>query len=227
MSVDVSTVSLAVQADILGHALDGTGGIIYNRDDQSPYICLFYRREKVNHHFRYIKVVKCKFVDAKDDAEGETNNVKIQNDTLSGTFYPRIFDGNWKMIKDQDEIGYVDVSSTFFTAVDTLDAVSPTVTSTVPAANATAVADGTTYQWIFSESLAPSTVISNNLYLIKDTDGSIVGASVSYNDALKTATLTPTVALTAASKYLAVVDGDVMDLSGNHIIPITKIFTTV
>lgn len=227
VSVDVSTVSLAVQADILGHAVDGSGGIIYNKDDQSPYICLFYRREKINHHFRYIKVLKCKFVDAKDDAETESNNVKIQNDILAGTFYPRISDGNWKKIKDQDEIGYIDVSSTFFTAVDTLDAVLPTIVSTVPAANATAVADGTTYQWVFSESLAPTTVISNNFYLIKDSDGSMVGASVAYNDALKTVTLTPTGALTATSKYLAVVDADVMDLDGNHIIPVTKIFTTV
>jgi phi13 family phage major tail protein len=226
VSVDISTVALSVQADVLGHTLDGTGGIVYNKNDQAPYVALFYRRLKANGHYRYIKVLKCKFVDPKDDAETESNNVKIQNDVISGTFYPRIYDGNWKKVKDQDEPGYVDVSTTWFTAVDSADVTPPTVASTVPANNATAVAVGTTYQWVFSESIAPSTVLANNFFLIKDSDGSIVGATVAYNDTTKTVTLTPTVALSAASKYLAVADNDVTDLSGNHLAAVTKIFTT-
>ncbi|HEY5524890.1 MAG TPA: Ig-like domain-containing protein, partial [Clostridium sp.] len=60
----------------------------------------------------------------------------------------------------------------------------------------------------------------------KDSDGTIVSASVAYNDVTKTVTLTPTVALTAASKYFAIIDGDVTDINGNHIISITKNFTT-
>lgn len=226
ISVDVATVSLAVQADIFGHSLDGTGGIIYNKNDWSPCVCLFYRRLKTNGHYRYIKVYRCKFIDSKDDAETETNNVKIQNDVITGTFYPRIFDGNWKNVKDEDEDGYVDVSSTWFAGVDSADVTSPEVTSTIPAANATAVTTNTTYQWAFSESIAPSTILSSNFYLIKDADGSIVGATVAYNDTTKTVTLTPSGVLSSASKYLAVVDSDVTDLAGNHLVQVNRLFTT-
>ena len=226
VSVDVATISLAVQADIFGHTLDGTGGIVYNGNDQSPYVALFYRRLKGNQHYRYIKVLKCKFVDAKDDAETETNNIKIQNDVIAGTIYPRIFDGNWKKVKDQDEPGYVDVSTTWFTSVDSSDVTAPTIASSVPTTGATAVAVGSTYQWVFSESLAPSTVTVNNFYLIKDSDGSIVGANIAYNDTTKTVTLTPTANLTAASKYLAVCDSDVTDLAGNKVVATSRIFTT-
>lgn len=226
ISLDTSTLTLAVQADVLGHTLDGTGGIIYNENDEAPYVAIFYRRLKANKHFRYIKLLKCKFTDPKDDAETESNNVKIQNDSVSGTFYPRISDGNWRTVKDQDEPGYVDVSSTWFTAVDSADVTAPTVSSTTPAAGATGVSVNTTFVWTFSESIAPSTVTVNNFFLIKDSDGSIVGANVAYNDAAKTVTLTPTSALSAASKYIPVVDSDVTDLSGNHVIAVTKAFTT-
>lgn len=222
-----SVLSLAVQADIFGHVLDGTGGITYNKNDVAPFVAIFYRREKANHKFRYMKMYKCLFSDPKDAAETSNTTVKPQDDTIEGVFFSRISDGNWKKIIDEETAGYVDVSSTFFNQVDgAVDVVAPTVLSTVPAANATAVAVGAPFVWTMSESLNPSTVIANNFYLIKDSDGSIVGATVVYNDAAKTVTLTPTVALSAASKYLAIVDTDVVDITGNHMVAITKIFTT-
>jgi len=227
VTVEGSALSLATQADVLGHVLDGMGGLIYNKNDIAPYVALFYRRTKANGKFRYVKLYKCLFSDPKDAAESANATVKPQDDSLDGQFFSRIADGNWKKVIDDETTGYVDVSSTFFNQVDgVVDLVAPTVLSTVPAANATAVAVGASFVWTMSESLNPSTVVPNNFYLIKDTDGSMVGATVAYNDGPKTVILTPTIALTAASKYLAVVDADVTDINGNHIVAITKIFTT-
>lgn len=227
VTIQGSVLTLTTQSDIYGHQLDGQGGLIYNQNDVAPYIAIFYRRTKANGKFRYVKLFKCMFADVKDAAATSDTAVKSQDDNIEGAFFSRISDGNWKKVVDDEELGYVNVDASFFTTVDgVIDITLPTLVSTVPAASATAVAVGTTYQFIMSEQIVPATVTPFNFYLIKDSDASIVGASVTYNSSTKTVTLTPTVALSAASKYLAIVDGDVKDLNGNHIVPITKVFTT-
>lgn len=227
VTIQGAIITLSTQADIYGHKLDGKGGLIYNRDDKAPYLAVFYRRTKANGKFRYILLYKCMFTDTKDAAATSDTAVKAQDDTIEGTFFTRICDGNWKHVVDDEEQGYIDVSETFFSSVDgIIDVVLPTITSTIPAASAIAVAVGSTYQFVMSEPIVASTVTPSNFFLIKDSDASIVGASVSYNSSDNTITLTPTVALSSASKYLAVVDADVMDLSGNHIVPTTRTFTT-
>lgn len=222
-----AAISLATHADLFGHILDGLGGLVFNKLDIAPYVCIFYRRTKANGKFRYVKLFKCLFDDPSDAASTANASVTPQDDTLNGVFFSRVSDGNWKKVVDDETLGYVDVSSIFFATVDgAIDVIAPTITSTVPAANATAIAVGSNFVWTMSESINPSTATANNFYLIKDSDGSIVGATVVYNDATKTVTLTPTVALSAASKYLAMADADITDINGNHIAPVTKIFTT-
>lgn len=228
ISVDLSTVSLAVQADLLGHTLDGLGGMTCKATDVAPYVGFFYRRKKANGKFRYVKVLKALFGESKDDAETAVATPKFQNDQFDGVALPRTFDTMWRKYADADEVGYVDVSATWFASIEgAVDVTPPTITLSVPTTGATAVVVGTTYVWTFSESLNPSTVNSKNFYLIKDTDGSIVASSsVVYNDAAKTVTLTPASALTAATKYLAVSDNDTTDLAGNSLVTNTRIFTT-
>lgn len=226
VSLDLNTVPLVVQADLLGHTLDGLGGIIAKSTDMSPYVGFFYRRKKANGKFRYVKVLKALFGESKDDADTATATPKFQNDTFDGVAFPRIFDSAWRKFADAEEPGYVDVSTTWFTVIEgAADLVAPVISSSVPIANATAVAVGTTYVWTFSKSLNPSTINTNNFYLIKDTDGSLVAGTLVYNDPAKTVTLTPTVALTAATKYLAVANGYVKDLAGNALVSTTRIFT--
>lgn len=225
IALDVNTLSLAVQADIFGHTLDGSGGIVYNNADQPPFVCIFYRRAKVNGNFRYLKILKCKFHEGKDDAESLTNSIKIQNDNIEGTFYGRIFDGNWRKIKDSEEPGYVDVSAIWFTAVDSADATAPTISSSIPANNATAIAVGVAPQIVFSEPLAPLTVTNASISLVDSTTGLPVAATVSYNTANNTATLTPGANLTAARKYYIELDNTITDLAGNKLVATALVFT--
>lgn len=227
LSLDVSTVPLTTQADLLGHTLDGMGGIISKVTDISPYVALFYRRKKSNGKYRYMKLLKCIFAPSKEDAETTTNNVKFQNDTFEGVAMGRIYDKQWKRMSDEEEVGYIDVSATWFTTVDGVaDITPPTIVSTIPASAATAVAISTTYQWVFSESINPSTININNFYLIKDTDGTTIPGTAAYVDATKTVTFTPTSVLSAATKYIAIADGDVADLAGNKLVISAKYFTT-
>ena len=106
------------------------------------------------------------------------------------------------------------------------ESVAPTIVSSVPTTDATAVATSAIYAWTMSESLNPATVTKNNFYLVKDTDGTLVPGTVTYVDATKVVTFTPTSALSAVTKYLAIVDNDVTDVAGNHIVATARIFTT-
>jgi phi13 family phage major tail protein len=225
--VQGSALPLAVQADLFGHILDGMGGLICTKNDIAPYVAIFYRRQKVNKKYRYVKLYKCLFEDPSDAAATANATVTPQDDTLNGTFYSRIYDGNWKKIVDDEAAGYIDVSSTFFSQVDgAIDVTAPTVSSTTPAANATAVNVATTYAWVFSKSLNPSTVSLSNFYVINDTTGVPVAGTVAYVDATKTVTFTPTSSLSAATKYQAVADIDITDIPGNHLAYSEKFFTT-
>lgn len=122
ISLDVETLPLEVQADLLGHRLDGKGGMTYSSSDVAPYVAILYRRTKGNGKSRYVRVVKCMFQDPKQDGETSGNNIKVQNDSIEGAFFPRIFDKKDRYTVDEESTGYTDVSSTFFTAVEPVTA---------------------------------------------------------------------------------------------------------
>lgn len=227
VSLDVSTVPLAIRAELLGHTLNGMGGMTYNVNDIAPYVAIMFRRKKANGKYRYMKVLKCMFGEPKDNAESANASPKFQADSFSGVGMPRIYDGAWAKAADEEETSYVDVSGNWFTSVEgAVDITAPTITASVPAAAATGVVVSTTYVWTFSESLVASLVNSDNFYLIKDTDGSMVTGTLAYNDAAKTVTFTPSANLTAATKYLAVADNGVTDLAGNRLVRTARVFTT-
>lgn len=226
ISLDVNVISLSVMADIMGHTFDGSGGIVYNNSDQPPFVCIFYRREKAKmFQSRYVKILKCKFHESKDDAETIGASVKGQNDTIDGEFFGRIFDGNWRKVKDTEEPGYVDVSTTWFTAVDSSDVTIPTISSSTPANNATAVVISIAPQIVFSKAMAPGTITNSSISLVDSTTGAPVAATVTYNATNNAATLTPSANLTAARKYYLELDGTIADLSGNKLTATNLTFT--
>jgi hypothetical protein len=78
-----------------------------------------------------------------------------------------------------------------------------TVTATSPAGGATGVARTTSVRATFSRSVEPATVTSSTFTLRKTADGTAVGAALAYDGATKTAVLTPSSALAAATMYTA------------------------
>jgi hypothetical protein len=97
------------------------------------------------------------------------------------------------------------------------DTTPPTVTAVSPAAGATNVAINTPVTATFSEAL-DTTTINASTFLLKDPANNVVPATVTYNTTARTATLTPSSFLTAATTYTARVVGGsagVKDLAGN------------
>src|SRR5205823_13094562 len=96
--------------------------------------------------------------------------------------------------------------------VDTL-AAAPTVTAFTPAAGATGVAPGAAMTATFSRAMDPATITTAS-WTLKKPDGATVPATVGYDGATNTATLTPSAALAPATTYTAALDTTVKAADG-------------
>jgi WD40 repeat protein len=106
-----------------------------------------------------------------------------------------------------------------FTTVSAPDTTAPTVSSTIPSSGATNINTGTTVKASFSEAMDPAT-ISPSSFELRGPANALITATVSYDAASKTATLTPSSALAVSTVYTATVRGGttdprVKDLAGN------------
>jgi hypothetical protein len=100
-----------------------------------------------------------------------------------------------------------------------IDSTGPAVTSTTPAAGAAGVGVASTVTITFGEVMTVSSIDTRSFEL-RDADNALVGATVSYDAATRTATLTPTVALRPSTTYAVTVRGGasgarVLDAAGN------------
>ena len=112
---------------------------------------------------------------------------------------------------------WVDV--TFVRAATGPDTTPPTITTRNPASGGTNVATSTPVTVTFSEALTASTV-SSSTFELRNASNVLVTSTVSYNTATRTATLTPSAALTASTTYTVTVRGGttdprVKDVAGN------------
>ena len=102
----------------------------------------------------------------------------------------------------------------FYTA--SADTTPPVVVSTSPVDGATGVAASSKVAATFSESLDPTTVSSSTFTLSRNGGGS-VAATVTYDAATETATLSPSAPLAPGAVYTARVTTGVSDLAGNYL----------
>ena len=101
------------------------------------------------------------------------------------------------------------------------DATPPTVSSVVPTNNAVGQAVGTNVVWTLSEDLDGNTVNGNSVHLIEDPLGAateVAGSVVLVNaGAGTTITFTPTSDLTAATKFMPMLESSIKDKAGNSL----------
>lgn len=101
-----------------------------------------------------------------------------------------------------------------FTTGSTADTTRPTVTLTIPTAAATGVATNTQVTATFSEDMDPSTIAGAS-FAVTGPGAIAVGGAVTYAAVARTATFTPTAALTAGTIYTATLTTAATDLAGN------------
>jgi Domain of unknown function (DUF4082)/Malectin domain/Bacterial Ig-like domain len=98
-----------------------------------------------------------------------------------------------------------------FTTVD-----GPQVASMTPADGATFIDRSTAVKAVFSRSMAPASITTSTFQLFA-ADGTLVPASVSYDNSTFTATLTPTSPLLGGVTYAASVSGNVRSVDGTPV----------
>ena len=101
-----------------------------------------------------------------------------------------------------------------------VDTTAPAVSAVNPAGGAAGVALAATVAVTFSEAVNPATVSAATVALQRTGDGAAVAATVAYDQAGRTATLTPAAALQPATAYTVRVTGGsagVADLAGNRL----------
>jgi phi13 family phage major tail protein len=118
IELDTSDVPLAVQAAILGHALDTTKGVLScTAQDKAPYVAIGFKALKANGNHRYVWLLKGMFEELSEEYATKEDKAKFSTPKLKGTFLPRQ-DGKWKYTADEDA-GYTGGDSGWFTAVYT------------------------------------------------------------------------------------------------------------
>jgi methionine-rich copper-binding protein CopC len=103
----------------------------------------------------------------------------------------------------------------------------PTVTGRTPADGATAVPRDTAVTATFSRDMSAASISATSFTVAPTAGGPAVAASVSYDPASDTATLTPTQPLTGSTAYTATLDTTVAAADGTPLAaPVTWSFTT-
>lgn len=128
IEVEIQKAYLTTQnrADLLGHAIDTSGGLVSGASDTPPWVAIGFRSLKSNGHYRYVWLYKGRFVDPEDNNETKADSINFQNDTINGQF-ARLNnsytldskDRNpWKYEMDEDHSGSTPATmAAWFTAV--------------------------------------------------------------------------------------------------------------
>lgn len=217
VEINPKDISLDDQAALLGHTV--TGGVIYKKStDIAPYVAIGFKSIKSNGKYRYVWLYKGRFETPEQEYQTKEDKPNFQTPTLKGTFIKRDYDSAWQKIADEDHPDYVaSIGTNWFTAVDTADTTAPTITTVVPANNATSVSVSSVITWTFSEAILSSVVIPAN-FIVQKADGSAqVAGTLSINAAKTIVTFTPGSNLTAATQYMTIVTTGVKDLAGNSL----------
>lgn len=74
------------KAALLGHTIDGDGGIVYGDSDVPPYVAIMFRTLRSNGKYRYVTLYKGKFVDPEDNNETKGDGINFQSETITGRF---------------------------------------------------------------------------------------------------------------------------------------------
>lgn len=88
IEVEIQKNELTTQnkADLLGHAIDAKGGLVYGDSDIAPWVAIGFRTLKSNGKYRYVWLYKGRFTEPEDANETKGDSINFQSDTISGQF---------------------------------------------------------------------------------------------------------------------------------------------
>lgn len=210
-----SDFTLEEQAILLGHTI--SGGVLHRKgSDVPPWVAIGFKTLKSNGKYRFIWLAKGKFSMPEMKHETKGDSISFQTPTLKGSFVKRDSDDEWIKQADEDSPSYVaSIGTDWFNGVYAVDAVAPTV-AIVPADGASNVAVSANIVFTFDKAIDVADVTAANFIVMK-ADGTAVAGAFSVDAAHQVVTFDPTVNMSAATQYIAIVNTNVKSLSGVHL----------
>jgi len=104
VEIEINQLQLKTRALIQGAKIVN-GLLVENKDDIAPELALGFRSKKSNGKYRYVWLLKGKFEITEDEYETIGEKPTAQSNSISGSFYGRNFDGNWRIMEDEDSEG--------------------------------------------------------------------------------------------------------------------------
>ncbi len=125
VEIELNQLSLTSRATLQG-AKVVKGVLIETKDDIAPTIALGFKSKKNNGKYRFVWLLKGKFELTADEYDTIAEKPTPKSAKLKGTFYSRDFDGNFRFIADEDEVGAdPTILSGWFSAVPAEPVVTP------------------------------------------------------------------------------------------------------
>lgn len=91
-----------VQAALLGHTIDADGVLHRKSTDNPPWVAIGFRSLKSNGKYRYVWLLKGKFMVPEQNHETKGDSINFQTPTLRGVFVKREYDDEWMRQIDED-----------------------------------------------------------------------------------------------------------------------------
>lgn len=217
MEANASDFPAAAQVALLGHSM--VAGVLTRKaGDVAPWVAIGFQAPKSNGADRFVWLAKGKFMVPDMKHETKNDKVNFQTPTLKGSFTRRDGDDVWIKQVDTDDADYMASTGTnwfldVMGAAGVVDVIAPTVTC-VPADGAVAVSVAADIVFTFSEGLRVSTITAAN-FIVMDAAGIAVAGTLTPSVGDTVVTFNPTVNLTAATAYIALVTTNVRDANGN------------
>lgn len=86
VEINKNALTTAEKAALLGHLINEKGALIYDSTDVAPYVALGFRTLKSNGKYRYVWLLKGRFMEPEDNNNTKGDSIEFQNDVLSGRF---------------------------------------------------------------------------------------------------------------------------------------------
>lgn len=120
VEIEINQLQIATRALIQGAKIVN-GLLVENKDDIAPELALGFRSKKSNGKYRYVWLLKGKFEITEDEYETIGEKPTAQSNSINGSFYGRNYDGNWRIMEDEDVEGANEERiSHWFTEIPTL-----------------------------------------------------------------------------------------------------------
>lgn len=86
VEIDKASLSTTEKGKMLGHGVDANGALVYGDSDTPPWMAIGFRTLKSNGKYRYVWLLKGKFMEPEENNETKGDSINFQNDTIKGQF---------------------------------------------------------------------------------------------------------------------------------------------